>query len=230
MNSKAIMTLTRELLDGTTFAELVNVVEGGPHWTQEELDRSMNDTLEHRTSGEPVWLFAYGSLIWNPVIEFEEHQTAMLLDWHRSFCIRLLAGRGTPQLPGRMLGLLPGGECGGVALRLSEHNLRDELRLVWMREMIHGLYRPIWAKVRLSTGEFVRAITFVANTASNQYEHDPATHSAAAAIARACGSLGTNREYLSKLNQALDALGMQDKYVTQMAAVVDACSSDGEIA
>ncbi len=39
-----------------------------------------------RAGTEPVWVFAYGSLMWNPEIAFAEARPGFLHGYHRSFC------------------------------------------------------------------------------------------------------------------------------------------------
>lgn len=69
-----------------------------------------------------------------------------LVGWHRAFCLRLTAGRGTAHQPGRMLALKEGGRTTGVAYRLPEETLEQELTLLWKREMITGCYLPTWCQ------------------------------------------------------------------------------------
>lgn len=95
-------------------------------------------------------------MIWNPLLRFVERQSAFLQGWHRSFCIRLFAGRGTYEWPGRMLALKAGGQSAGMAFRLAENDLSEELGLVWIRETVHGLYRPNWGTIRLASGKAYR--------------------------------------------------------------------------
>ena len=75
-----------------------------------------------------VWVFAYGSLLWNPAFEAAEQVVAVLPGWHRAFCIRLTRFRGTPQQPGLMMSLVPGGSCRGALVRISGNGVLDSLR------------------------------------------------------------------------------------------------------
>ena len=86
-------------------------------------------------------MFAYGSLMWNPALEFAERSTAKIEGWRRSFCFWTPLGRGTPELPGLMLALEPGGDCEGIAYRLAPHQVRSELAILWNREMLSGVYQ-----------------------------------------------------------------------------------------
>lgn len=214
--------LTRELISTGAYLESFQDLPGQPCWSRQRIETSMREALAQRPQGKPVWLFAYGSLIWNPLVKFEERQPAVLQDWHRSFCIRLLAGRGTCDAPGRMLALKGGGHCAGMAFRLAEEDLHEELWLVWVREMIHGLYRPIWGTVRLASGQTVGSLAFVANTAHAQFESDTTIETTAPAIAKAHGHLGGNLDYLLQLETALAEHGIADDYVEDLAAAVRA--------
>lgn len=113
--------------------------------------------LSRRVDDEPIWLFAYGSLICNPLFEFEERVGATLNGWRRSFCVRLVVARGSHEKPGRMLALEPGGIVQGLALRLPQEHAERELRMIWMHEMVSGIYQPDWADVSLEDGRTVAA-------------------------------------------------------------------------
>ena len=86
--------LTREnMLHGTFVRVHEALLPANMLWDAEKIRASMNSTLEERPTGAPVWIFAYGSLMWNPVLAIEEMQRARLKGWQRSFCIRLISGR-----------------------------------------------------------------------------------------------------------------------------------------
>lgn len=180
----------------------------------------MKDTLARRPKGQPLWLFAYGSLMWNPLIRFEEKQTATLLGWHRSFCIRLCTGRATPITPGRMLGLREGGKCHGIAFKLSEEALEEELTLVWIREMALGLYKPEWTQMLLPTGESVAALAFCADVDHPQYAPPSDLLETAAAISEASGCLGSNVEYFHQVYLELQRRGLSDPGIEELREVL----------
>lgn len=186
-------------------------------WTQSQIDQSLADTMSQRPKQGDLWVFAYGSLMWNPISEYDSRVIATLDDWHRSFCIRLIAGRGSPENPGRMLSLEPGGTTEGVALRMPEANLNEELRILWIREMVTGAYTPTWAPIRFKTGGNATALVFVANSDQAQFESDARPTAIAPLMAAASGSFGTNAEYVFKLQRALADCGMTDKYIDELA-------------
>ncbi len=186
-------------------------------WTRENIEKSLAATLADRPAGD-VWVFAYGSLMWNPLLTFEERKLATLKDWHRSFCLKAVAGRGNPVLPGRMLALEAGAETKGVALRLHEDLLAEELRLLWTREMVAGDYQPVWTSVGLADGRTASAIAFVANTSSPHYDADASVATVAPIISAASGSFGSNAEYVCHLDFALADCGITDHYVEALVA------------
>jgi len=210
--------LTREnMLNGAFVRAHETLLPAHLRWDAEKIRASLFSTLKERPTGAPVWVFAYGSLMWNPALAIEEMQRARLNGWQRSFCIRLISGRATPEIPGRMLSLDEGGMTEGIAFRLPESTLIHELEMVWTREMITGLYRPVWVDVSLGNGEEIQALAFVSDRLHPHYEQDNRTASVAARIASASGDIGTNAEYVSKLQVTLCAWGIEDDYVRELA-------------
>ena len=107
----------------------------------EERAASLERALTRYAPGEEAWVFAYGSLMWNPALEFAEQQPCQVDGWRRSFCFWMPMGRGTPELPGLMLALEQGGACEGIAYRLAPQQVESELGLLWNREMLAGTYQ-----------------------------------------------------------------------------------------
>jgi glutathione-specific gamma-glutamylcyclotransferase len=115
--------ITRKSIQSGIYLQSFASCPGEVLWTQEKIDVSLSETLQSRPADGEIWLFGYGSLIWNPLFEYDAREVATLHGWHRSFCLRAIAGRGSPDAPGRMLSLEPGGFTRGVALRLPEVGL-----------------------------------------------------------------------------------------------------------
>ncbi|WP_192457040.1 gamma-glutamylcyclotransferase [Musicola keenii] len=212
--------LTRDFLQkadcGTSFGQIDEQLL----LTPQQRAASLDDTLVRRPDRSSVWVFGYGSLMWNPVFDAEEVCLATLSGWHRAFCLRLTAGRGTVNQPGRMLGLKPGGETTGLAYRLPEVTLREELELLWKREMLTGCYCPLWSELQCHNGRRLTALVFVTNQEHPLLEPDTCIHSVAPLIARASGPLGTNAQYLFALEQELNHHGMADENLTELACKV----------
>lgn len=212
--------LTRlALQSGAYLASLASVPEP-LRWSGEKIEESMRQTLAARAEHDDFWLFGYGSLIWNPSMEHAEQRAAKLDGWHRSFCQRLVGGRAAVDSPGRMLGLVEGGHTDGMAYRLPAATLSEELRLVWIREMAMGAYRPIWAPIEFADGSRTACVVFVADDSHPLHEHDACVETVAPLIARASGPWGSNADYVFRLAAALLQAGMRDAYVAAVAARV----------
>lgn len=211
--------LTREAIDSgeyrDNFESLPNL------WTTDRIERSLAETMQSKPAQtDDVWIFTYGSLMWNPMVQFDRRQAAVLHGWHRSFCLHMDIGRASPEMPGRMLALESGGHANGVAIRLAPSTMARELRLVWIREMVLGSYRPLWVPVMLDNTAETHAIAFVADTAGDQYAIDSRVSTVAPLIASAAGKFGSNAEYLFKLQTALDECRVRDPYVDALASEV----------
>lgn len=106
--------------------------------SEAELTASLESMM--RGADGDVWIFAYGSLIWNPIFPVAERRIARVHGYRRSFCLRSIVGRGTVEKPGLMLALDTGGTAVGVAFRLPTEAVADEMALLWRREMAVGSY------------------------------------------------------------------------------------------
>ncbi len=175
-----------------------------------ELAASLGGMLDQVDLSAGVWVFGYGSLIWNPAFHFTDRVAGTVHGFHRRFCLWAHLGRGRPEQPGLMLGLERGGSCRGVAYRIAPDAVHEELDILWRREMIGGAYRPRWVRVYTPAGA-VRAITFTINPAHERYARGISDEEAAAAIARASGFLGACADYLINTVDHLAELGIHDR-------------------
>lgn len=211
--------LTRSALRSGRYLKSLAASHETP-WSREQLAHSLAETLQRRppSSSPDVWVFGYGSLMWNPALDFDERRTAVLHGWHRSFCLRMVSGRGSPSMPGRMLAIERGGRTHGVALRLPARSVARELPLVWTREMVFGAYRPAWTAITFADGMSVSAITFTADATRPQYQRDASVDVVAPLIAAAAGPFGSNADYVFRLRSALACWGGHDPYIDALAA------------
>ena len=187
-----------------------------PGWRMEHDAREANRraVLEGRL-GSDLWVFAYGSLIWDPGVHVEEYRFAALPGWRRRFCMRLEGGRGSRERPGLMAALDDGGRCDGVVLRIKAPLVDQETEFMWRREMFSGAYRPIFKEAETPQGP-VEALVFVMDKANERYMPDLSEADAARMIAAAEGRLGTNFEYLDSLVRHLGALGVADEDMARL--------------
>ena len=94
--------LKREELTSERIDQIVaDARKAGYHFflSSEEREASLKEALTRYQPGQEAWVFAYGSLMWNPALEFAEQQPCKVEGWRRSFCFWLPMGRGTPELP-----------------------------------------------------------------------------------------------------------------------------------
>ena len=214
------MTLSRrDLEEGRMRALYIAAVDSRHALTDGELAASLADTLKRKPSGSAWWVFAYGSLLWNPLFPFEDAQPATLSGRHRRFCLWSLASRGTAAQPGLVLGLEQGGSCQGVVYRLPSGCAKDELALLWRREMVLGAYRPLWVTVRSHDKPLV-ALAFVVDRAHPQYTGKLTLAEQASVLASAAGAFGSSADYLEHARIALITHGIVDPYLERLAAMV----------
>jgi len=221
--------LTRDFLKKADCKTAFGAIEESLLWSSEQRAASLAATLACRQDHSPVWIFGYGSLMWNPVFESDEVAEGTLQGWHRAFCLRLIAGRGTAMRPGRMLALKEGGTTTGLAFRLPEDKLHEDLELLWKREMVTGCYLPTWCELTLADGRHAMAIVFVMDPHHVLYEADSCPKTIAPLIAQASGPLGTNAQYLFSLEQELKKRGMHDDCLADLVQRVrelQQCSND----
>jgi glutathione-specific gamma-glutamylcyclotransferase len=176
------------------------------------LDTARRASLEATIAANPgrdVWVFGYGSLMWNPAFHYQERRSGLIRGYHRQFCLKTELGRGEPGNPGLTLALNNGGSCQDVAFRIAPNAIEEELDIVWKREMLAGAYRPRWLRVRDAQGEF-KAITFVIDRNFKHYAGGLSEPETVKLLATAGGRLGTCREYLENTVQQLDILGVRD--------------------
>lgn len=187
--------------------------------SDEELEASLESVLQRWDGRSDVWLFGYGSLVWNPAFRFVERRVALLRDWQRSFCLWLRIGRGSVEHPGLMLALDRGDFCRGVAFRIPAGQVRSELALVWVREMATGAYAARWVELETDGGT-LPALTFVADPAHPLYAGAVPEDRAADLIASASGRLGTCASYLLSTADHLREIDLPDRHLDELAAKV----------
>ncbi|MEZ5669815.1 MAG: gamma-glutamylcyclotransferase [Alphaproteobacteria bacterium] len=181
--------------------------------------------LADRPADGAVWIFAYGSLIWNPVHDVAERRVALLRGWHRSFCLGWDTHfRGMPGRPGLMMVLDRGGACRGVIERLPDGRAEDNLFRLFRREMflLPTPMPPRWVTVRTAAGECVRAITFAIDRDSGRYVGGLDADRVADMLATAVGHWGTMAEYLHNTVAHLEAEGIHDRRLWRLQEMVAA--------
>lgn len=208
------MSLTPDLVDLVTH----EVPDPGPPTMMRPLSpedrRREAERLVEELDGAPLWLFAYGSLIWKPAFEYDALERALVHGWRRSFCIGLQRWRGTPEQPGLMLALARGGSCKGVAYKMPGDNTVDRMDRLLEREVpVHeGLTSIRWVSAR-ANGETFRALCFYCLDENDDLYCSLPLDQQVYRIARACGHAGSCAEYLHNTVSHLEELGIRDQYL-----------------
>lgn len=220
MSEPKLVPLNRETIRSGAIRDLIR--QHGQVYkvmTDDELTASRHSLFAGAAPTADVWLFGYGSLIWNPAIEFAERLTATAHGYHRRFCLETKLGRGAPDCPGLMLGLDRGGSCRGVAYRIPGDIAERELDIVWRREMVSNAYIPRWLRLATEQGP-VRAIGFVMNRRHERYIGAIPDDDAARIIERATGFLGPCADYLFNTVRHLEELGIPDRGLARLTQKV----------
>ncbi|WP_081952999.1 gamma-glutamylcyclotransferase [Rhizobium sp. YS-1r] len=218
-----VMSLTQELVD-LCFRE---EADPGPPPTWEPLNdadyASLADQFTEALGDRPLWIFAYGSLIWKPGFESVACQRATLHGWHRSFSLRIERGRGTPDQPGLMMMLSRGGRCDGVIYQVAEEEKRIQMEKALRREVSNreGLGSMRWMPVKTQGGETIRALVFWAGGTSRRIIRPLLPlHDVAPVLARACGHRGSCAEYLYNTVVHLAEFGIRDRNLWRLQELV----------
>ncbi len=188
--------------------------------SDEEVAASLAATLALHPRGRPIWVFGYGSLIWNPLMEFAERRRARVRGYHRGFYIWSKINRGTPDVPGLVLALDSGGSCQGVAYRMHDDKFEAELAILWRREMVAGTYMPKWINADIG-GEKVRAIAFVVNRTKPGYTGRLDDEQIVSIARRAHGAYGSCADYLIQTAVSLETQGIPDSRLSRLARLLE---------
>lgn len=204
-----------------------------------DIERSLDEMLARWNGRDDVFVFGYGSLIWNPCLRHRGRHPALVRGWHRRFCLWSSVYRGTPERPGLVLALDRGGSVRGMVFRLAAEDARAELRLLWRREMTGGSYRARWLTAWLDDaggeggpadgreggdvqGGSVPAIGFVINREAPSYAGHLPDEAVVDRLIGCAGRYGSGAEYLVQTDAALRAAGIVDPYLDRLCRHVAA--------
>lgn len=166
---------------------------------------------------QDLWIFGYGSLMWNPGFPYAESVAGLVHGYHRSLCVLSTLYRGTPDNPGLVLGLDQGGSCCGQTFRVTAEHVSTTVTYLDEREQVSKVYCPRFVEVKLSDGRCVQGYTFVVRHEHEQYVHLSTTEQARL-VAHGAGARGTALDYLASTIEHIDALGIKDTPLHQVLA------------
>lgn len=179
--------------------------------------RLLESTLSSMPEGD-LWIFGYGSLIWNPEVAHSENLPARVWGWKRTLRMWSRINRGSEQDPGLVFALMAGGSCRGIVLRVPRAQAERELRLLWRREMPRAVYDPRWLRCHTPHGP-VRALAFTLSGFSPSYT-GPLDEARLLRVLQTCrGRYGTSLDYVLRTAHALRKSGIRDEAVERLVAL-----------
>lgn len=205
----------------TKLADFAPPASAATPLTPTELLASLRAALEPWQPGSPFWIFAYGSLMWNPKFSWDARHVATVRGYHRSFRLWSRLNRGTPENPGLVLTLECGGSCRGLVYRIAPDLVQEQMNLIWKREMMYGSYRPKWLNCAVGE-ENIKALVFTVNRTCSGYTGIIPEDVMVQAIASAAGRFGPAHDYLFKTTETLREHGIRDARVEHLAQLVKA--------
>jgi cation transport protein ChaC len=219
--AKSSMALTTELVARCERAE----VDPGPapgyeRLTDEECEAVAHQLLHQRGPG-PLWVFAYGSLMWKPAFTSLERRRTTVFGWHRAFCLELRRWRGSPQQPGLMLALDRGGCCEGVVHRLPDEDHLGHVGRLVRREngSKEGVRRIHWVTAKTANGTG-QALTFWVGPRGTGYSGKQPLSQVAHTLARACGHIGSDAAHLFHTVAKLEEFGIRERNLWHLQQLV----------
>ena len=190
-----------------------------------ELLGTLRSALAPWKKGTPFYIFAYGSLMWNPQFAWDARHVATIRGYHRAFRVWSRINRGTPENPGLVLTLERGGSCRGLVYRIEPDRVQEEMSLIWKREMTYGSYCPKWLNCIVG-GETLKSLAFTVNRACSGYTGAIPMEVVVEAISSARGRYGPAHDYLFKTTETLREYGIRDSRVEQLTNLVRARMAD----
>ena len=172
-------------------------------------------TLRDWPADADLWVFGYASLIWRPEFAADETRGAAVHGWHRALRMRSRINRGTPERPGLVFALVPGGSCRGVVYRIARSRAERELERLWLREMPTGVYDPRWLPCRTPAGP-VRALAFTLDRASPSHTGVIPDGEMLEILRHARGRYGSTLDYLLEKAACLRDRGIRDREIERL--------------
>lgn len=177
----------------------------------------LNNPLGIALPSTELWVFGYGSLMWNPGFDYLESRLARLYGFSRRLCLWSIHYRGTPEQPGLVVGLVPGGSCYGMAFKIDQSHLPETLDYLHDREMLNRAYRPVVKDVYLDNGGKAPALAFASRLDHSQFAALTSEQQMISIIRTAEGPMGSNVEYIANTVSRLKEMGIYDSQLYRIA-------------
>ena len=163
----------------------------------------------------PLWVFGYASLIWRPEFDAIEQRTAHVHGWHRALQMSSRVNRGTPERPGLVFALVPGGSCRGMVYRVDPARADAGLTRLWFREMPTGVYDARWLPCRTPQG-MVQALGFTLSRSSPNHTGPIGDEAMVTILRDATGRYGRTLDYLVETAVCLSRCGIRDREIERL--------------
>ncbi len=162
-----------------------------------------------------LWIFGYASLVWRPEFEATEQRIAKVNGYHRCLQMFSRVNRGSPECPGLVFALMPGGSCTGIALRLPHDQVEAAMPALWAREMPNPVYDPRWLCCHTAEGP-VRALAFTLSPRSPNFTGRLSDQQYRDIFARSKGRYGTTLDYARQTLAGLRTHGIEDRSLARL--------------
>ena len=187
-----------------------------------ERETERAEILAGRRDSE-LWVFGYGSLMWDPAFRFEEVRRAHVPGYARRFILKdVYGGRGTAEAPGLMVALDTGPGCDGLVFRIAPEHIEEETDVLWRRERIGPAYIPVFVEAVAADSSRITALTFVADHRADSIDASLTFAQQIEYCACGHGFMGSSLDYLKNINRQLTALGIQDAEVSELLRETEA--------
>ncbi len=201
-------------------------------WVYSDAVREAMRAEALRQHSGDLWVFAYGSLMWDPALDFAEVRRARLQGYaRRMILVDARGGRGTAEAPGLMAALDedpafggpgdPATSCEGLVFRIPAEAVDRETEILWRREIVGPAYIPRFVDAHLDQSS-VKALTFVADHAVPDIQPELSRADQVRLIATGAGFLGSSRDYLANIVRHFEAMGIHDPDCASLFEEVEA--------
>jgi cation transport protein ChaC len=184
-------------------------------YSDSEREAERAETLAGHRNAD-LWVFAYGSLMWDPALRFEEVRRVHVPGYARHLILKdIYGGRGTVDAPGLMAALDKGRGCDGLAFRICRENIDEETKILWQRERIGPAYTPVFVDA-IAADSRMTSLTFVADHEANLIDASLTRAQQIEYCATGIGFMGSSLDYLRNISRQFAALGIQDDEVSEL--------------
>jgi glutathione-specific gamma-glutamylcyclotransferase len=195
------------------------------HLSAQAREAGVRAAFQRATEIGELHVFAYASLVWRPCFSSAACVPGNLEGHERDWCMWTVEARGSPEHPGLGLGLIASSNnCSGYLLTVAPPHWHAALEAMWEREMLTGVYQPVWCPVSIDVG-IKEALVFVIDPTHPQYAGGLDMQAQAELIAKASGELGTNREYLELTVASMRDHGLRDEKLECLHALVNSLAA-----